>query len=470
MNDNTVTINEIKRLLGDRPRLAYVRSFGCQLNVSDGEKLKGLLRRMGYGFTEDEARADLIILNTCAVRENAEDRVFGIVGSMKKLKELRPDLIIGIAGCMTAQSHVAERIKRSYPQVDFVLGTSAINGLPRLLLDCLNGARFSADIAEYDDFSAQTEQVRESSFKASVPIMFGCNNFCTYCIVPYVRGRERSRRPEDIISEVEELVRDGYKEIMLLGQNVNSYGNDLGGEMSFPQLLRRLNAIEGDFWIRFMSSHPKDASAELIDAIFGCEKVAGHLHLPVQSGSDDVLRRMNRRYTAERYLSIVDEIRRRDPDFSLTTDIIVGFPDETNEDFEATLAIMERVRYDNIYSFIYSKRTGTKAAEMPDGVSEEEKGARMRRLLELQREISTEHYRRFIGRKMRVLVDDVSKKREGYVSGKSSEFIIVELEGDSSLIGQFVDVEITEAMNWAVRGHIVNSYCVIMVLPDGDGS
>lgn len=457
MNDNTVTINEIKRLLGDRPRLAYVRSFGCQLNVSDGEKLKGLLRRMGYGFTEDEARADLIILNTCAVRENAEDRVFGIVGSMKKLKELRPDLIIGIAGCMTAQSHVAERIKRSYPQVDFVLGTSAINGLPRLLLDCLNGARFSADIAEYDDFSAQTEQVRESSFKASVPIMFGCNNFCTYCIVPYVRGRERSRRPEDIISEVEELVRDGYKEIMLLGQNVNSYGNDLGGEMSFPQLLRRLNAIEGDFWIRFMSSHPKDASAELIDAIFGCEKVAGHLHLPVQSGSDDVLRRMNRRYTAERYLSIVDEIRRRDPDFSLTTDIIVGFPDETNEDFEATLAIMERVRYDNIYSFIYSKRTGTKAAEMPDGVSEEEKGARMRRLLELQREISTEHYRRFIGRKMRVLVDDVSKKREGYVSGKSSEFIIVELEGDSSLIGQFVDVEITEAMNWAVRGHIVNS-------------
>jgi len=389
------------------------------------------------------------------VRENAEDRVFGIVGSMKKLKELNPELIIGIAGCMTAQSHIAEKIKKSYPQVDFVLGTSAINALPKLLLDCLNGVKFSADIAEYDDFSAETEQVRESSFKASVPIMFGCNNFCTYCIVPYVRGRERSRRPEDIISEVEGLVRDGYKEIMLLGQNVNSYGNDLGGEMSFPQLLRRLNEINGDFWIRFMSSHPKDASKELIDAIFECDKVANHLHLPVQSGSDEVLHRMNRRYTAEKYLSIVNDIRSRDPDFSLTTDLIVGFPDETNEDFEATLDIMKKVRYDNIYSFIYSKRTGTKAAEMPDSISEEEKGQRMRHLLEIQREISTEHYKRFIGRRMKVLVDDVSKKREGYVSGKSSEFIIVEFEGDNSLIGTFVDVEITEAMNWAVVGRIV---------------
>ena len=455
MKENITEISEIKRLLGNRGRLAYVRSFGCQLNTSDGEKIKGLLKKMGYGFTDDESEADLIILNTCAVRENAEDRVFGIVGSMKKLKELNPELIIGIAGCMTAQSHIAEKIKKSYPQVDFILGTSAINALPKLLLDCLNGVKFSADIAEYDDFSAETEQVRESSFKASVPIMFGCNNFCTYCIVPYVRGRERSRRPEDIISEVEGLVRDGYKEIMLLGQNVNSYGNDLGGEMSFPQLLRRLNEINGDFWIRFMSSHPKDASKELIDAIFECDKVANHLHLPVQSGSDEVLHRMNRRYTAEKYLSIVNDIRSRDPDFSLTTDLIVGFPDETNEDFEATLDIMKKVRYDNIYSFIYSKRTGTKAAEMPDSISEEEKGQRMRHLLEIQREISTEHYKRFIGRRMKVLVDDVSKKREGYVSGKSSEFIIVEFEGDNSLIGTFVDVEITEAMNWAVVGHIV---------------
>ncbi len=454
MKDNTAAISEINGLLGSSPRKAYVRSFGCQLNVSDGEKIQGLLKKMGYTFTEDEQEADIIILNTCAVRENAEDRVFGIVGSMKKLKELKPSLIIGIAGCMTAQSHVAEKIKKSYPQVDLVVGTSALSALPELLLDALKGAGFRADITEYDDFSEAVEQVRSSSFKASVPIMFGCNNFCTYCIVPYVRGRERSRRPEDIISEVRQLVSEGYKEIMLLGQNVNSYGKDLGGDMSFPQLLRELNSIEGDFWIRFMSSHPKDASKELIDAIFDCEKVAKHLHLPVQSGSTDVLARMNRRYTIEDYLEIVEYIRSRDPDFSLTTDLIVGFPDETEEDFRATLDIVKKVKYDNIYSFIYSKRSGTKAAEMPDGTSEKEKGRRMRELLEVQRDVSTEHYKRFIGRTMRVLADDVSKKKEGWLTGKSSEFIIVEFEGDSSLIGQFADVEITGAMNWAVTGKI----------------
>ena len=454
MNDNTAIISEINGLLGGSPRKAYVRSFGCQLNVSDGEKIQGLLKKMGYTFTENEQEADLIILNTCAVRENAEDRVFGIVGSMKKLKELRPSLIIGIAGCMTAQSHIAEKIKKSYPQVDFVVGTSALSALPKLLLDTLKGEGFTADITEYDDFSEAVEQVRGSSFKASVPIMFGCNNFCTYCIVPYVRGRERSRRPEDIIDEVQQLVREGYKEIMLLGQNVNSYGRDLGGDISFTQLLRKLNEIEGDFWIRFMSSHPKDASKELIDAIFDCEKAAKHLHLPVQSGSTGVLARMNRRYTIEDYLSIVDYIRSRDPGFSLTTDIIVGFPDESDEDFRETLRLLKNVCYDNVYSFIYSRRSGTKAAEMPDSTYDEEKGKRMRELLEVQREVSSEHYKRFIGRTMRVLADDVSKKKEGWLTGKSSEFIIVEFEGDSSLIGQFVDVEITGAMNWAVTGKI----------------
>ncbi len=454
LSDNTAAIKEINGLLGDKERKAYVRSFGCQLNVSDGEKIKGLLQKMGYIFTEDEHEADLIILNTCAVRESAEDRVFGIVGSMKKLKELNPSLIIGIAGCMTAQSHIAEKIRKSYPQVDIVLGTSAINALPKLLLETLHGARFSADISEYDDFSEAAEQVRDSSFKASVPIMFGCNNFCTYCIVPYVRGRERSRRAEDIIEEVRGLVRNGYKEIMLLGQNVNSYGKDLENGMSFPQLLRELDGIEGDFIIRFMSSHPKDASKELIDTIFDCEKVAKHLHLPVQSGSSDVLSRMNRHYDIEKYLGIVDYIYSRDPDFSLTTDLIVGFPDESDEEFRETLELIKKVRYDNIYSFIYSKRSGTKAADMPDGISDEEKGQRMRELLSVQREVSSEHYKRFIGRTMRVLADDVSKKKQGYLTGKSNEFIIVEFEGDSSLIGQFVDVEITDAMNWAVSGRI----------------
>lgn len=452
---NSETIAQINEILGDKPRLAYVRSFGCQLNISDGEKIKGLLGKMGYGFTEDESAADLIILNTCAVRESAEDRVFGIVGSMKKLKELKPSLIIGISGCMTAQEHIGEKIRKSYPQVDFVMGTSALNSLPTLLLNCMDGEKFGMDTAEYDDFSESAEQIRESSFKASVPIMFGCNNFCTYCIVPYVRGRERSRRMEDIAAEVEGLVARGYKEIMLLGQNVNSYGNDFGGENLFPKLLRRLNGIEGDFVIRFMSSHPKDASPELIDAIFDCSKVAKHLHLPLQSGSSDVLHRMNRRYTAEKYLETVDKIRQRDPDFSLTTDIIVGFPNETDEEFQATLDIIKRVKFDNIYSFIYSKRSGTKAAEMPDLTPEDVKSRRMRELLEVQRGISAENYKRFIGKRMRVLADDVSKKREGYISGKSNEFIIVEFEGDKSLIGQFVDVEITDAMNWAVSGKII---------------
>lgn len=453
--EKRIVIDNILEILGDRKRLAYVRSFGCQLNVSDGEKIKGLLKKAGYDFTDDEHEADIIILNTCAVRESAEDRVFGIIGSMKKLKEENPSLIIGISGCMTAQEHVAEKIKKSYPQVDFVMGTSAINSLPSLLLECLKGKKFSADISEYDDFSEQTEQVRESIFKASVPIMFGCNNFCTYCIVPYVRGRERSRLPEDIINEVKNLVDSGYKEIMLLGQNVNSYGKDLKNGISFPELLRELNKINGDFIIRFMSSHPKDASHELIDAIFECNKVANHLHLPVQSGSNTVLDRMNRRYTVEKYLETVEYIRKKSPDFSLTTDLIVGFPNETDDEFNSTLDLIKKVKYDNIYSFIYSRRTGTKASEIVDTISETVKGKRMRELLEVQREISTENYKRFIGRKMRVLVDSVSKKREGYVTGKSDEFIIVEFKGDKSLIGQFVETEIIDAMNWAVTGKMI---------------
>lgn len=448
-------IEEFVKMTVDTPKKAYVRSFGCQLNISDGEKIKGLLKSMGCILTDDENDADIIILNTCAVRENAEDRVFGIVGSMKKLKELKPSLIIGISGCMTAQEHIAEKIKKSYPQVDFVVGTSALSSIPRLLSECLNGQKFGMDISEYDDFSQETVQVRDSSFKASVPIMFGCNNFCTYCIVPYVRGRERSRRQEDIVSEVKKLVQNGYKEIMLLGQNVNSYGNDLGEKNAFPKLLKALDRIEGDFIIRFMSSHPKDATKELIDTIFECDKVAKHLHLPLQSGSSDVLHRMNRRYTAEKYLETVDYIRSKDPDFSLTTDLIVGFPNETDKDFDATLDIIKRVKYDNIYSFIYSKRSGTRAAEMDDATTDDVKSQRMRQLLEVQREISSENYRRFVGRKMRVLVDDISKKREGYVTGKSNEFIIVEFEGDKSLIGQFADVEITDAMNWAVLGRMI---------------
>ena len=446
---------KLKQIFSGKNIKAYVHSFGCQLNVSDGEKIKGILKETGCSFTDKPEDAGIIIFNTCAVRESAEERVFGIIGSMKKLKAENPDLIIGVSGCMTAQEKNLERIKKSYPQVDIVLGTSAISSLPRLIYEHLESNKLEYDISEYADFSCNAEQVRESSFKASVPIMFGCNNFCTYCIVPYVRGRERSRESADIISEVTQLVNQGYKEIMLLGQNVNSYGKDLENDLTFPELLRKINEIDGDFIIRFMSSHPKDAKRELLDAILECEKVAKHLHLPVQSGSNSILKAMNRNYTVEKYLETVDYLRSHDSGFSLTTDIIVGFPNETDEEFQDTVKLIKQVEYDNIYSFIYSKRSGTKASMIEDRTSEEVKSHRLRELLEVQREISDRHYRRFIGKTMRVLADGKSKKREGFLTGKSNEFIIAEFKGDESLIGQFVNIKVTDSMNWAVTGEIV---------------
>lgn len=446
---------KLKQIFSGKNIKAYVHSFGCQLNVSDGEKIKGILKETGCLFTDKPEDAGIIIFNTCAVRESAEERVFGIIGSMKKLKAENPDLIIGVSGCMTAQEKNLERIKKSYPQVDIVLGTSAISSLPRLIYEHLESNKLEYDISEYADFSCNAEQVRESSFKASVPIMFGCNNFCTYCIVPYVRGRERSRESADIISEVTQLVNQGYKEIMLLGQNVNSYGKDLENDLTFPELLRKINEIDGDFIIRFMSSHPKDAKRELLDTILECEKVAKHLHLPVQSGSNSILKAMNRNYTVEKYLETVDYLRSHDSGFSLTTDIIVGFPNETDEEFQDTVKLIKQVEYDNIYSFIYSKRSGTKASMIEDRTPEEVKSHRLRELLEVQREISDRHYRRFIGKTMRVLADGKSKKREGFLTGKSNEFIIAEFKGDESLIGQFVNIKVTDSMNWAVTGEIV---------------
>ena len=454
------TINEyisaVRSILAwkDSPPLAHVRSYGCQLNFSDGEKLKGMLSKMGFGMTDVPDDAEIVIFNTCAVRENAEDRVFGNLGFIKHCKEKRSGMIVGLCGCMASEEHVVKRLERSYPFVDLIFSSSALDKLPKLVYELLSGEKRAVDTGEYNMPVEGLEQLRDSSFKASVPIMFGCNNFCTYCIVPYVRGRERSRRPEMIISEVRELVKKGYKEIMLLGQNVNSYGNDLEESVTFPGLLRALNDIEGDFIIRFMSSHPKNAGKELIDAMLECEKVERHLHLPVQCGSNDVLNRMNRRYTVEMYMETVNYLRSRVPDFSITTDIIVGFPNETEEDFAGTLKLIEEVRFDNIFSFIYSKRSGTKAAEMEDLISDEEKGDRMTRLLALQRGITTREFKRFIGRTLRVLVEGMGK-HEGFLTGKCSEALIVEFEGDNSLIGSFVNVNITGSKNWAVTGHIV---------------
>ncbi len=450
--------DRVRKILSKKetPPLCFLHSFGCQQNVSDGEKILGLLCEIGYGVTNDISSADLIIYNTCAVRENAELKIYGLVGNLKHLKEQNPDVIIGICGCMAQQEHVVEKIKKTYKQVDLIFGTFALNELPRLLYEVLTERKTAVDITEHNsDISEEIKAVRSSGFKAGVPIMYGCNNFCSYCIVPYVRGRERSRTPEAILKEVKELTDSGCKEIMLLGQNVNSYGKTLEDPVSFSELLRMINDIDGDFKIRFMSPHPKDATNELIDTIIDCDKICKHMHLPLQSGSNRILEAMNRRYTAEKYMEIVNYARSRVHDFSFSTDIIVGFPNETEEDFRETLKIMREVKYDNIFSFIYSKRTGTKAALIEDKTTDEEKGRRMRELLELQREISSEFFKRFEGRTLDVLFESETKNK-GVFTGKSDEFIIVEAKADSSVIGRRKKVKITKAFNWALQGEIIN--------------
>lgn len=440
----------------EKPK-ACVVTYGCQQNVADSEKIKGMLELMGYDFTDNRLEAKLIIFNTCAVREHAEDRVFGNVGALKSYKRENHDVVIALCGCMMQQQHIADKIKKSFPFVDLVFGTHVVHKLPELLYRALTGKKRVFDITDTDGIIAEGIPVRrDNDAKAWLPIMYGCNNFCTYCIVPYVRGRERSRQPEVILREVQHLIQDGYKEIMLLGQNVNSYGKDLEQPISFAELLRKINAMEGEFVIRFMSSHPKDATPELLDTILSCEKVGQHLHLPVQCGSDAILSAMNRRYTVEQYLKTVDYLRERRPDFSLTSDLIVGFPNESEADFQGTLDLIQRVQYDNLYTFIYSKRSGTKAANMPDATSDAEKRQRMERLLTLQREIATKNYRRFLGRTMRVLVEGDSKRGDGWLFGKSNEAIIVEFMGDRSLIGTFVSVQITESKNWAVSGRLLD--------------
>lgn len=438
----------------ETPPLCCVHSYGCQQNVNDGERLKGQLCEMGCGVTNDMESADIIILNTCAVRENAELKVYGNIGELKHLKEKKPELIIGVCGCMAQEKGTAEKIKGSYRHVDMVFGTFAATQLARLLYGVLTERRFMVDTEEREnDCPEGINAVRTDKYKAGVTIMYGCNNFCSYCIVPYVRGRERSRKPEYILEEIKQLAADGCREIMLLGQNVNSYGRGLDEGIDFPELLRRIDMIDGDFRVRFMSPHPKDATNELFDVIAESKKLCRSIHLPLQSGSDRILREMNRKYTAEQYMDIVEYARKRLPDLSITTDIIVGFPNETYEDFCQTLEIMKRVRYDNIFSFIYSKRSGTRAAEIADHTPEADKSRWFREMLALQREIAEEGYKRFKGRTFDVLFDGVYKDK--FISGKSDEFIITLVEGDSSLIGTMGKVKVTETHNWAVEGVLI---------------
>jgi len=437
----------------DHIPLAYTHSYGCQQNVSDGEKINGMLAEMGYGFTDNPDEADFILYNTCAVRENAENRVFGNLGALKHLKNRNPDLIIAVCGCMVQQEHISERIKRTFPFVDLVFGTHVLHKFPENLYSIFAEGKRVFMRPESDGVICEGIPVRrESPFKASVPIMYGCNNFCTYCIVPYVRGRERSRAPEEIISEVKGLIEKGYKEILLLGQNVNSYGKD--ESLDFKGLLKELDSLEGEFKISFMTSHPKDCTFELIDTIADSRHISWHLHLPVQSGSDRILKLMNRHYDTAKYRSLVEYARKRIPEIQLTTDIIVGFPGETYEDFTETLDLMREIKYDSAFTFIYSKRSGTKAAEMDDPISEEEKGKWFRELLEVQGQAGEEAYRKYVGKTLRVLCDGKGRTDEKLFTGKSRQNIIVDFNGGEQHIGQFVDVKITKALNWALIGEI----------------
>ena len=440
------------------PPLAYVHSYGCQGNVSDGEKLKGMLADMGYGFCDQAEQADLVLFNTCAIRENAEDRIFGNVGALKRWKAPSPKHKLLLCGCMMQQPHIVEKLKQSYPYVDLIFGTHVIHQLPELLLSVLQQHKRVFYTPESDGVIAEGLPIRrDGTLKAWVPIMYGCNNFCTYCIVPYVKGRERSRQPEAILAEVRQLVEQGYKEITLLGQNVNSYGKTLEHPISFAQLLTQIDAIPGDFRIRFMTSHPKDATKELFDVMAKSQKICHHLHLPVQCGSNRILQAMNRRYTVEQYLGLIDYARSVMPDISFTTDIIVGFPGETLEDFQGTMELLKKVRYDSLFSFIYSKRVGTKAASMPDDTPHSVKSDRLQQLLALQRTIGEEVLSEYVGKTLRILVDGTGKSGEGYLTGRTDQYLIVDFPGDSALIGQFVTVKITKALNWALLGELVSA-------------
>lgn len=434
-----------------RQPLAMVRTYGCQQNVSDSEKLEGMLEQMGYGFTSDPAQADVVLFNTCAVREHAEQRVFGNVGAFSHYKRKRPSMVIGLCGCMAQQEDVAEKIRKSYPYVDLVFGTFALPRLPKLLFEALQTGDRVFDTAEGEGIAEGLPVRRGEGAHAWLPVMYGCNNFCSYCIVPYVRGRERSRSPEAVLEEACGLIASGAKEITLLGQNVNSYGKDLAQKVDFAALLRALNDIEGEFRIRFMTSHPKDATPALFAAMAECEKVAKHLHLPFQSGSDRVLRRMNRGYTKEQYLSLVKSARTAMPGLSLSSDVIVGFPGETGDDFWQTLEVVKTVGFDNLYTFLYSRRPGTPAAEMPDDTPAEEKSARFQRLLDAQEVISARRMQSFVGQTLRVLCGGAAKAA-GFYTGRADNNIVVDFAAEGDPTGRFVPVKITQAKNYMLVG------------------
>ena len=444
-------VKEQSEKLG-RPLTANITTFGCQMNARDSEKLVGILERIGYVEVPDE-NADFVIYNTCTVRENANLRVYGRLGYLHSLKKKNPHMMIGLCGCMMQEPQVVEKLKKSYSFVNLIFGTHNIYKFAELVVSSLLSNRMIIDIWKDTDKIVEDLPVeRKYPFKSGVNIMFGCNNFCSYCIVPYVRGRERSRNPKDIIREIERLVKDGVVEVMLLGQNVNSYGKNLEEPMTFAQLLTEIEKIEGLKRIRFMTSHPKDLSDELIEVMKNSKKICKHLHLPLQSGSSDILQKMNRRYDKEKYLNLVERIRTAIPDISLTTDIIVGFPGETEEDFLETVDVVKKVRYDSAFTFIYSKRTGTPAAVMENQIPEDVVKDRFNRLLETVQTIGREMSARDTGKVMEVLVEEQNSQDKHLMTGRLSNNLLVHFEGDTSLIGQLCQVRLDECRGFYYMG------------------
>lgn len=438
-------INDAYETETGKKKKFFSLAMGCQMNAHDSEKLEGMLDKMGYEQTDEETDADFIIYNTCCVRENAEQKVYGKLGWLKHYKKDKPDAVIALCGCMMQQDSVIKTLRQKYRHVDIVFGTYNLYKLPELMNTRMESGDTIYDIwQEQEEIVEDLPSIRHFPYKAAVNIMFGCNNFCTYCIVPYVRGRERSREAEDIIAEVKKLAADGVKEIMLLGQNVNSYGKNLSKPVSFAKLLRMVNDVEGIERIRFMTSHPKDLSDELIEAMKDCPKVCKSLHLPVQAGSSEILRRMNRNYTKESYLETVRKIKEAMPDITLSTDIIVGFPGETEEDFQETLDVIRKVGYTTAYTFIYSKRTGTPAATMDNQVAEDVIKDRFDRMLNVLNPMIHELNEKLVGKIVNVLVEEPSKSNKDVLTGRADNYALVHFEGSKDLIGQIVPVRIIE--------------------------
>ena len=447
-------INKVNELNKNKNLKYYILTMGCSLNENDSEKICGMLEEMNYTRTEDYGKAAFIVFNTCCIRENAEDRLFGKLGEMKKVKQSN-NSIIAIGGCMMQEKHIVDKLKQSYPYVDIVFGTHTLHKLPQDIFETLSSRVKVEDILDIDGEIYEGVPIkRADNKKAYVTIMYGCNNFCTYCIVPYVRGRERSRKPEDILNEIKGLASEGYEEVMLLGQNVNSYK---GGEnYNFANLLIDVNKIEGIQKIRFISPHPKDFTDDVIDAIASSKNVSKTLHLPLQSGSTNVLKAMNRKYSKEQYLELVDKIKNKIPNVTLTTDIIVGFPEETDSDFEDTLDVVNRVGFEQVFMFIYSRRKGTVADKMENQIPEEIKHERFSRLQKLVEEKIEELNNKYVGTIQRVLVEGKSKTNENTLSGRTDSNKVVVIQADESFIGQTVNVKILENCKWFLKGEIIN--------------